>query len=228
MGGNCQYTLLPIIAALLPFTSVPISDQILQYGIWTYLLIFVVITFTSTVIGGPVPDSTFLILIGAAAIDNSLSIPWLFVMAAGGGFTGYEINYWSGRLFGYEICRGVCPTVLHDRNVRKALDTMNRFGPAALVISRFMPVLNLPSFIAGVNGMEYHKYVAFNLISSAIWCGTLLTLGYYIGSVAIINQYLDDLTDLFFVLMAVAIVVVLVMFIRDYVNRKDNRFPERE
>ena len=103
---------------------------------------------------------------------------------------------------------------------------MGRFGPAALILSRFMPVLNLPSFIAGVDAMEYRRYVIFNLISSAIWCGTLLVLGYYIGSIAIINQYLDDLTDLFIIIMAVAIIIVLVIFARDYVKRKDSRSPE--
>ncbi len=53
-----------------------------------------------------------------------------------------------------------------------------------------------------------------------------LILGYYIGSIAIINQYLDILTDLFFILMAAAIIVVLVTFARDYVRRKSNRSPE--
>jgi|GEM_PF-817646 membrane-associated protein len=226
MNGDNRYTVLPIIATLLPLTRVSITDQILQYGIWAYLLIFVVIMFTSTVVGGPIPDNLFLILIGAAAIDNSLSMEWLFVMAVGGGFAGYEINYWSGRLFGFEICREACSLVFHDTNVQKALDIMGRFGPAALILSRFMPVLNLPSFIAGVDSMEYRRYVIFNLISSAIWCGTLLVLGYYIGSIAIINQYLDDLTDLFIIIMAVAIIIVLVIFARDYVKRKGNRTPE--
>ncbi len=218
--------MLPFIAVLLPCTSVSITDQILSYGIWTYLLIFVVITFTSTVVGGPIPDSMFLILIGAAAIDNDLSMVWLFVMAVGGGFAGYEINYWSGRRFGLAICRGACPIVLHDRNVQKALDTMGRFGPASLIFSRFMPVLNLPSFIAGVDAMEYRRYAEFNLLSSAIWCGTLLILGYYIGNIAIINQYLDDLTDLFIIIMAVAIIIVLVMFARDYMKRNGSHLPK--
>ena len=212
--------MLPLLTVLLPFISVSITDQILSYGIWTYLLIFIVITFTSTVVGGPIPDSAFLILIGAAVIDNGLSMEWLVIMAVLGGFAGYEINYWGGRLFGLKICRGVCPIVLHDKNVGKALDMMDRFGPASLIISRFMPVLNLPSFIAGVNAMEYRKYVVFNLISSAVWCGTLLMLGYYIGTIAIINQYLDDLTDLFLIIMAIAIIVVLVMVARDYVNTR--------
>jgi membrane-associated protein len=103
---------------------------------------------------------------------------------------------------------------------------MDRFGPAALILSRFMPVLNLPSFIAGVNAMEYRRYVGFNLISSVVWCGTFLMLGYYIGNIAIISEYLDFLTDLFFVIMAVAIIIVLVMFIHDYMKRNGVHSPE--
>ena len=218
--------MLPIITVLLPFTSVSITDQILSYGIWAYLLIFVVITFTSTVVGGPIPDSMFLILIGAAAIDNNLSMEWLFVMAVSGGFAGYEINYWSGRRFGLAICRGVCPVALHDKNIQKALDIMGHFGPASLILSRFLPILNLPSFIAGVDAMEYRRFVGFNLLSSAIWCGILLGLGYFIGNISIINQYLDDLTDLFIIIMAVTIIIVVVMFARDYLEQKGSHLPE--
>ena len=218
--------MLPFIVALFSLTPVSISDQVLSFGIWAYLLIFAVIMFTSTIIGGPIPDNMFLILIGAAAIDNGMSMEGLLVVAVLGGFAGYEINYWSGRRFGLTICRGACPVVLHDKNVRKALDMMDRFGPASMILSRFMPVLNLPSFIAGVNAMEYRRYVVFNLVSSVVWCGTFLVLGYSIGNIAIINEYLDIITDLFLVIMAVAIIIVLFMFVRDYARRNGNRSPE--
>lgn len=181
-GRDYWQTVLPIIPALLSFSPLSLSDQVLSYGIWAYLLIFVVIAFTSTIIGGPIPDNTFLILIGAAAIDNGMSMEGLLVAAVLGGFAGYEINYWSGRRFGLKICRGACPVILHDKNVRKALDMMDRFGPASMILSRFMPVLNLTAFIAGVNGMEYRRYVGFNLISSIIWCGTFLVLGIISGT----------------------------------------------
>jgi len=212
--------MLPVSAALLPLTSASISGQVLSFGIWAYLFIFIVILIASTIVGGAIPDNTFIILIGAASPGSELSVLWVVVSTALGGFAGYEINYWSGRLFGLTICQRTCPGVLHDKNVEKALDMMERFGPVSLVLSRFMPVLNMPSFIAGVDAMEYPRYVVFNLISSVIWCGTLLVLGYYIGSIAIIDRYLDDLTDLVFIIMIVAVLVVLIMFARDYVNAR--------
>jgi len=214
----------PPIAALLPLTPLAISDQLLQYGIWIYLMVFVVIMLASTIVGGPIPDNTFLLLAGAVAIDNRLSMEWLFIGAVVGGFAGYEINYWSGRFFGLAVCRGACPLILHDKNVTSALSLMDRFGPVSLVLSRFMPVFNLPSFIAGVNRMAYRRYVGFNLLSAAVWSGILLLLGYYVGKVSLVSEYLDYLTDIFIVILAATILVVFFMFVRDYL-RESGRHP---
>src|SRR5271157_4073438 len=99
----------PLISALLPLTNVSLSNQIFPSGIWVYLLVFLVITFTSTIVGGLIPDNMFLLLTGAAAVDNGLSFDWLITVAVIGGFTGYEINYWSGRLLGHTTCQRGCP-----------------------------------------------------------------------------------------------------------------------
>ena len=207
-----------IAAALVPITS-PLSD-FLTYGIWMYPLLFVVIMLASTIFGGLIPDNTILFLTGAVAVDNGLSIDWIFIMAVAGGFVGYEINYWGGRLFGITICRGICPVVLHKKNIQKALDLMDQFGSAALILSRVMPVMNLPSFIAGVNGMDYRKFMGFNLISSAVWCGILLTFGYYFGSIPIINGYLDLLAGLLLIIITIAMILVLFVSARDYTKQK--------
>ena len=210
----------PIISALLPLTSVSLSDQILSFGIWVYLLVFLVIMLASTIVGGAIPDNTFLFLAGAVAADNSLSVGWLLVVAVGGGVAGYEINYWCGRLLGLTICRRSCPMVLNDKRVRSALDLMDKFGPVSLVLSRFLPVLNLPSFIAGLNSMDYHRYLAYNLISATIWCGILLASGYIIGQISLVGLYLDYITDLFIVIMVATVVVVVLIFVRDYYNSR--------
>jgi len=207
-----------IIPAQFPIANLAISDQLLQYGIWTYLVVFVIIMLASTIVGGLIPDNTFLFLTGAIAMVNGMSMGWLFVVAVCGGFAGYEINYWSGRLFGVTILRRISPAVLYDRKVRKALDMMEGFGLATLIFSRFMPVMNLPSFIAGVDTMKYRSYVGFNLMSSAVWCGTLLTLGYYSGGIPIINGYLGYITYLFIPIIVVVIFIALILFARNYVK----------
>jgi len=205
--------LLTIFSLMLQF---PLSDQILQYGIWAYLLIFFLLTFTSTIVGGAVPDNIILILIGAAAVDNGLSVGGLLAVTVAGGFAGYEINYWSGRLLGQTACRAGCPRVLSDENVGRAVALMDRFGPLSLILSRFLPVLNVPSFMAGVNAMDGNRFIVYNLISASVWCGLLLALGFFIGNIPEIEALLDVITDIFLVLAGAIIIIVVVMFLLDY------------
>ena len=209
-----------LISALLPLTNVSLTNQNIPFGIWVYLLVFLVITFTSTIVGGLIPDNLFLLLTGAAAVDNGLSLGWLITVAVMGGFAGYEINYWSGRLLGQTTCQRGCPRVLNDKNVSRALDLMDKFGPVSLILSRFLPVMNLPSFLAGVKSMNYERFIVNNLFSAILWCGILLTMGYFIGSISQIEEYLDYITDIFIIIMAVTILIAVVMFVRDYSNSR--------
>jgi membrane protein DedA with SNARE-associated domain len=89
----------PLLSALPSLSSLSLADQILQSGMWVYLLVFLVILLASTIVGGPIPDNTFLLLTGAVASGDGLSMELLLIVAMAGGFAGYEINYWSGRLF---------------------------------------------------------------------------------------------------------------------------------
>ena len=52
MSGDCLYTVLPFIASILSLSSTSLTDQVLSYGIWTYMLIFIVIGGDSWVISG--------------------------------------------------------------------------------------------------------------------------------------------------------------------------------
>ena len=215
-------SVLPVIAIQLSLTNLSISNQFLQYGIWMYLMVFVIVTLGSTVVGGLIPDNTFLFLTGAVARVNGLSMEWLLILAVGGGFAGYEINYWSGRLFGFAILRGIYTTSLQNRNVRKAFDMMEDFGPVTLIVCRVMPVLNLPSFIAGVDKMDYRKFVGFNLISSVIWGLSILVLGYFFGGISIINENLRYFTGLLIIIIVVATIIALVTFARNYMKRNND------
>jgi membrane-associated protein len=212
----------PIIVIQQSLTSLSISNQFLQYGIWMYLMVFVIIMLGSTVVGGLIPDNTFLFLTGAVARVNGLSMEWLLLIAVGGGFVGYEINYWSGRLFGMAMLRGLYRNVLQDKNVRKALDKMEGFGPVTLTLGRVMPVLNLPSFIAGVDRMDYQTFVGFNLISSAVWGLGILMLGYFFGGIPVINKYAGYFTGLLIIFIGIASIIALVMFARNYAKRNNS------
>ena len=99
---------------------------------------------------------------------------------------------------------------------------MEGFGPVTLTLSRVMPVMNLPSFIAGVDAMDHRIFAGFDLLSSVFWSVSLLMTGYFFGGISIISEYLGYFIDLLIGLMAVAIIVALVAFAYNYVKRNND------
>ncbi len=124
-----------LFSAVLPLTPVSPPEQLLQYGIWGYALVFLVVMFAATVIGGWVPNNTFLFLTGAVAKNSDLSMVLVFIVGTLGGIIGYEINYRGGKLFGLAIDQGVRPAILKNETVIKALNLMDRYGPVALLLA---------------------------------------------------------------------------------------------
>jgi len=168
----------------------------LHSGLGFYLLIFVIILLGAVFIITVVPENSILFLAGALAVNGGVSLDWVLVASIAGAYIGYDLNYWTGRLLRLTFCRRVWPRIFHEKNVEKTRALMERFGPVSVVISRFIPAVNLPPFFAGLDSMDYGRYVAVNLAGAVLWCIITVLLGYYIGSLDIIQDYVNLLFDL--------------------------------
>jgi membrane-associated protein len=92
---------------------------------------------------------------------------------------------------------------------------MNKFGPLSLILGVFLPVLNISSFMAGVNSISSSRFIVYNIVSAVLWCGILLALGFFVGNIPEIEAYLDVITDIFLVIIVAIVVIVILMSIRD-------------
>jgi len=174
-------------------------------GFWFYMIVFVVILVGAVFIITPVPENSLLFIAGALAVSGQVSLGWVLAASVAGAYVGYDLNYWTGRFFSLAVCRRFCPTILHGRNIEKTRAFMERFGPVSVVISRFIPAVNLPPFFAGLDSMDYGQYVVVNLSGAVLWCGITVLLGYYVGSIDIIQDYVNLLFDLAILVTLVAI-----------------------
>lgn len=85
-----------------------IRPVIHQYGIATYLILFVIIFFeTGLVITPFLPGDSLLFVSGACAASGLLELPWLFGAFALGAILGDTLNYWIGNYLGLKVfqCR---------------------------------------------------------------------------------------------------------------------------
>lgn len=202
------------LSCMFIFTLSFMSDSIpsilspsLRSGIGFYLLVFVIILLGAVFIITPVPENSILFLAGALAVSGQVSLGWVLLASIAGAYIGYDLNYWTGRLLRFTFCRRVWPHIFHEKNVEKTRKLMERFGPISVVVSRFIPAVNLPPFFAGLESMDYGTYAAVNLAGAVLWCIVTVLLGYYIGSLDIIQDYVNLLFDL-----AILVTVVVIAY----------------
>lgn len=185
-----------------------------QYGGWVYLLIFAIILLGSCFVIAPLPVDSLLFVSGALAMNRELSTGWVLIAGVAGAYFGYDINYWSGRLLGIAICRRGCPHIFGEREMETAQVLFEKYGPASIIIIRFIPVVNLPPFFAGLDKMAYRRYILFNLTGAVIWPVGVFTVGYFFGGLGIVRVYLGLLFDLVLLVVAIGLFYAGIMFIR--------------
>ncbi len=135
------------------------------------------------IVGLPIPDETLLLFSGYLISKGRLH-PWLtFVAGFGGSACGISISYLIGRTLGHRFVRRYGRYL---RITQERLDRVHgwflRMGEWLLVIGYFMPgVRHFTALTAGMSDLEYRRFAGFAYSGAAIWVGTFLSVGYFVG-----------------------------------------------
>ena len=195
-------------------TSLPVQAE--YYGVWIYPLIFLIILVASSFVITPFPGNSLLFVSGALAASQELQLSWLCVVAVAAAYIGYDINYWSGRLFGVAACKRGCPRIFEEMNVRKSFELVKKYGDFSIIISRFLPAVNLPPFLAGMEPMPYRKYLGLNLAGAILWSGIILGFGFLLGQIPVVQVVIPFVFDIVILVMAITVIIAIVMVWRAY------------
>ena len=198
--------MLPDIYNLLTNSTSILLSPSYQPGIWFYALIFLVILLGSVFIITPLPQNSLLFVAGVMAVNDVVSLEWVLISSIAGAYIGYDLNYWTGHFFNLTVCRNACPRIFGVKNMIRAEQLLTRFGPLSVIISRFIPVVNLPPFYAGLKSMNYIRYMIVNVTGAMMWCGITVVLGYYFGNFTVIQENLN-------ILYLLIILVLIVTFL---------------
>jgi membrane protein DedA with SNARE-associated domain len=184
---------------------------------WGYVAVFV-LSFISSM-GLPVGAELAIIYGGVLASGqishepHHLNLVVVIVLATLaellGSLAGYLIGFYGGRAFVDRLGKYV---LLTHRDLDRAEAWFARHGEPLVLFGRFIPLLrSFVSFAAGLGEMALAKFVTFTVIGCAIWCTALASLGYALGSSY--HHALRDFSDVGYVLAALAVVAVAVLFI---------------
>ena len=110
------------------------------------------------------PLSTLLISIFLAAVVVSL------------------LGYLFGRFFGNSLQRRPDSIFFKKKHLESTRDFFEKYGFMALVISRFLPVVRtFTPILAGISHMPWYSFIVLSFIGGAMWVGSLVAGGYYMG-----------------------------------------------
>lgn len=149
-----------------------------------YLLVFGAFLLEGS--GIPLPSRLLLILAGSLAEGPEAAL-LLVAMCLTGAVLGDHLPFLAGRLAGTRILSVYCRLTLGSSNcIENTVAYFVRFGPAAILLSRFSASIRIfAAALSGCGHVSYPRFVIYDVLGSAFYASLWVTVGYFVGAPAI-------------------------------------------
>jgi membrane protein DedA with SNARE-associated domain len=172
--------------------------------------------------GVPVPGETILILGAVYAGTGRLNVILVgllaFLAAVIGDNIGFAVGHFGGRRLVERFGKYV---LLTPERLDKATGFFERHGGKVVTVARFIEGLRQANgIIAGITGMHWAKFLAFNALGAALWVTAWTGVGYLSGNHINTIYRSAKQYELYF---AIAVVAVFIAYIARRIYRSRHR-----
>ncbi|WP_030863352.1 DedA family protein [Streptomyces sp. NRRL S-37] len=154
------------------------------------------------------------------AEGNYISQPlWLvctlIVMAA---VLGDQVGYMIGKFFGPKLFSRPNSKLFKQENLEKAHEFMEKYGPKAIVLARFVPIVRtFAPIVAGAGRMKYRTFFVYNLIGGVAWGSGVTLAGYWLGQIEFIKTNVEPILVL---IVLISVVPIIIEYLRERGKKK--------
>ena len=173
-----------------------------NYGPWVYAILFLVIFAETGLVVFPfLPGDSILFIAGTVIAVAGLDVPVLVLVLALAAILGDSVNYGIGHFIGPKVFHEPESCWFKREYLLRTQAFYDRYGGVTIIIGRFVPIIRtFAPFLAGVAGMSYRRFLAYNVIGGCLWIGLLVYAGYLFGNIPWVKSNLS--------LIVIAIVIV--------------------
>ncbi len=164
-----------------------LSQVVLDYGVWSYLILFVIIFCETGLVVTPfLPGDSLLFAAGAIAAVGNLNVWAMFGLLTAAAILGDTVNYWIGKYWGLKAFE----RFVNPKHIDKTHGFFEKYGAKTIVIARFVPIVRtFAPFVAGIGTMGYAKFITYNVAGGIAWVGICLSAGFYFGNMAFVKEH---------------------------------------
>jgi len=194
-----------------------------QYGPWLYALLFAIIFAETGLVVFPfLPGDSILFISGTVVAAAGLNVHTLVVVLIIAAILGDSVNYAIGHYIGPKVFDRPDSRWFKQQHLRRTQDFYDRYGGVTIIIGRFVPIIRtFAPFLAGVAGMRYARFLAFNVVGAVVWITSLVYAGYLFGNIPWVK---DNLTLIVIVIVVVSLIPAISTFFQE---RKASRSAVR-
>jgi len=185
-----------------------------EYGPWLYAILFVVIFAETGLVVLPfLPGDSLLFISGTVVAAAALNVHVLVLVLAAAAILGDSVNYAIGRYIGPKAFSRPDSRWFRQDHLRRTQAFYDKYGGVTIIIGRFIPIIRtFAPFLAGVAGMEYRRFFAFNVVGGILWVGLLVYAGYVFGNIPWVK---DNLTWIVIGIVVVSLIPAVVTFMKE-------------
>lgn len=176
----------------------------LQYGAWTYSILFIVIFCETGLVVTPIlPGDSLLFAAGALAAGGGLDVHLLWLLLFVAAVFGDALNYHIGAYIGPRAFEGK-RRFLKREYLERTQRFYERYGGKTIIIARFVPIVRtFAPFLAGVGRMGYLRFFTYNVFGGLLWTLAFIYGGYFFGAQPFVKKNFE------FVVLAIIIISVM-------------------
>lgn len=184
----------------------------------------------------PIPSELILPLAGFTASRGSFDLVSVIVATTIGSVAGALLLYGLGFWIGAERLARIADRIplMSGADVEKTMAWFHRFGPIAVLLGRFVPIVrSLISIPAGVDRMRLWLFLLLTTIGSGIWNTLFVVLGFVLGENWVVVEDIASRYSRAVLVIAIVVLVALiawriVLVVRRRRAERDAAGPESE